>query len=253
MKKLLYSFVVPKKEFVDDVSISKDESGNEVKTVKKVEKEVLVPYHLYQPTRNIVDEAELFYGVKVYEGIQKGLMPKAFLIRMYASNGGILAESETKQYNEIYKELAKVKREIQEITIKGESQTDEDKQKLIDLESRMMQKFSELQVYEQSKNELLEHTAENWAKNKTIIWWMLTLAAKEVNGKIEDFFPGETSDEKMKFIDNLEEKDDFTTKETLSLVKKFMYLTGAWYSGKANTKEQFDEILNELNEPQSQE
>ena len=69
MKKL-YEFTVKKDTLVKETETSKNDKGEEVTTTKEVTKTVDNKYFLRKPTRKLFDEAELYYGIKLSEGIR---------------------------------------------------------------------------------------------------------------------------------------------------------------------------------------
>lgn len=241
MAKILYTFTVNKENLVDETEVTKDEAGNEVKTIKQVKKLVPQTYHLLRPTRAMIEEAELFYGIKQAEGIEKGLMPKKLLMKKYEEAGGYLPKAEQERRDELYKKFI----DLQEKLIRGAEKADTEKseeEKAADevVNKEFMDVYEQLRVLEKDYNDLFEHTAEVWAKNKTVIWWTLFLAAKDKEGAPVAFFDGLTYDEKLKANDKIEDSnDDFS----LGIIRRFLFLVGFWYNGKANTKEDFDAVL----------
>ena len=78
-KKWLYSFKVPRKYIKTVKEESKDEEGNNI-TISK-EQEVIedVEIFLKRPTRKMFDECNLFYSVKVSEGVKNGLLTRSMI------------------------------------------------------------------------------------------------------------------------------------------------------------------------------
>ena len=66
---------------------------------KKVKKEVPYKFFLRRPTRTMTDEAELYYGVKLAEGIKAGLLTKALLEKRFENDGGTRSDDENEQYH----------------------------------------------------------------------------------------------------------------------------------------------------------
>ena len=92
--KRLFEFVVPKEELVKETETSKNDKGEEITTTKEVKKEVDKQYFLRKPTRKLFDQAELFYGVQLSEGIKAGLLTRALLQKRFSNDGGTLGEKE---------------------------------------------------------------------------------------------------------------------------------------------------------------
>jgi len=240
-KKILYSFTLDKEDLVDEVEITKDESGNEIKTTKKVKKSVPNTFHLLRPTRSMVEEAELFYGIKLAEGIEKGLLPKKLLMKRYEEAGGYLPKQDQDKRDDLYKKFVELQEKLIRSAEKAiEDKTPEEKESDEAVNKEFMAVYDQLREIEKEYNDLFEHTAEVWAKNKTIIWWTLFLSAKDKNGEPIPLFDGATYEAKLKSNDKLEEEEDSFI---VSVIRRFMFLTGFWYSGKAVTKEDFDAVL----------
>ena len=77
--KRIYEFTVNKEETVKEETVQKKKDGTEVTTSKDVKKEVPHKFFLRRPTRSMTDEAELYYGVRLAEGIKAGLLTRALL------------------------------------------------------------------------------------------------------------------------------------------------------------------------------
>ena len=121
MKKL-YEFEVSKEELVKESETTKNESGEEVTTTKEVKKNVNKKYFLRKPTRKLFDEAELFYGVKLAEGIKAGLLTKALLQKRFSNDGGTLGEAEKEEWGELYSGLFDKQVELQALSLKTKEQ-----------------------------------------------------------------------------------------------------------------------------------
>jgi hypothetical protein len=92
--KWLHEFAVNDEKETEQIESSIDAQGNEVKTTKKVKKIVPVKFKIQKPTRKLFDEAELFYGIKLSEGIKAGLLTKALLAKRYQNDCGAMSEPE---------------------------------------------------------------------------------------------------------------------------------------------------------------
>ena len=103
--KRIYEFTVNKEEEVSEDTVETKKDGTEVTTSKKVKKEVPHKFFLRRPTRTMTDEAELYYGVKLAEGIKAGLLTKALLEKRFENDGGTRSDDENEQYEEIINKL----------------------------------------------------------------------------------------------------------------------------------------------------
>ena len=99
-----------------------------------------------------------------------------------------------------------------------------------------------LQEFEEKNGEsLYDHTAENIAKNRTSLWFMLNLSYQEINGKHIPVFQGEKYEDKIKKYQEIggDENDLFN----FDLCQKLLLITSLWYFRNFTKKEDFDEII----------
>lgn len=238
--KWLYEFTVKEEKEIEQVETSQDEQGNEIKTTKKIKKVVPTKFKIQKPTRKLFDDAELFYGVKMSEGIKAGLLTKALLAKRYQNDGGAMSEPEKEKYSKLYIELYNKETEFQKVSLNLENISPEDKAaKIAKLIVELTEIRQELQTVEFSQISLFDQTAENRARNQCIMWWVLHLA-HIFDEKINDFSPlfnGKTFEEKLENYDLLEEQDTPFWNEVF---KKFAYFISFWYMGKVSTQEDFE-------------
>ena len=100
--KYLYTFSV-KREFEKPVEeFTKNEKGEDIKITKMSKTIELQKVSLRRPSRRMYDNAELYYGVKLSEGIKAGLLTKALLAKRYEDDGGSMSDREKTEYFETY-------------------------------------------------------------------------------------------------------------------------------------------------------
>ena len=97
--RILNEFTIPKEEDVQETETSTNENGEEVSTTKTVKKSVDKTFVVKKPSRALYDEAELFYGVKLAEGIKAGLLTRALLAKRFNNDGGILSDPEKEKFD----------------------------------------------------------------------------------------------------------------------------------------------------------
>lgn len=248
--KELYAFNATKEEIKDVIETSKNEKGEEMKTVKQEKTSNLIEFALKKPTRALFDEAELFYGVKLAESIKAGMLTKTLMLKKYDNDGGIFTQNEVNRIKDLLVALAESQRELSEIEEKNKDKelSKEDLDKTLVISQRIESLRTELVEIENNKNNLFEQTAENRAKNKTMMWWVLNLAYQKVGNDFVPFFGEGNYEQKLKKYDELEESaDEFIRK----IMTKFAYFISFWYSGRANKKEDFDTIEKYLSSEES--
>jgi len=242
--KIMFEFTIDKEEEVDEVDVSKNEKGEEVKTTKKVKKIIPVKLAIRKPTRGLFDEAELFYGVKLSEGIKAGLLTRALLAKRFSNDGGIFSETDKEEYTKLYVALFDLQHKFQKASLKDEAKrSEEEKREYRELINGISSTKEKLQDYEFAQASLFDQTAENRARNKTIMWWVLILSLVQNKDSIYvDIFNGKTFEEKLDSYDFIEEgKEDSWEKKALA---KFIYLISFWYTGRASSQEEFEKLLN---------
>jgi len=240
MKKL-FEFMVPKEVEVEEIEITKNEKGEEVKTTKKTKKKEQVRVFLRKPTRALFDEAELFYGVRLSEGIKAGLLTRALLSKRFTNDGGVLSEEEKNVYATLYVALFERQNEFQKLSIKDESErSEEEKIRYKEVIAELTELRTQIQDFETAQASLFDQTAENRARNKTILWWVLQLAyAFDEKDQEYPFFGPGNYESKLAVYDKIEESgSDF---ESL-VCRKLAYFVSFWYVGRASSQEEFEKL-----------
>lgn len=238
----MFEFDIYQEKEIEKVDVSTNEKGEEVKVTSKVKTTVPVKLAIKKPTRSLFDEAELFYGVRLSEGIKAGLLTRALLAKRFNNDGGVLSDEEQKEYNELYIEFFNLQNEFQKLSIKEESiRTDEEKENIKAVIVKMNDARERLQKYEMAQANLFEQTAENRARNKTIMWWVLQLSLIQGDDKkFKELFNEGSYEEKIKRYDEIEESD--SNLEKLAL-QKLLYLISFWYIGRAASQDEFEKLL----------
>ena len=249
MKKI-FEFTVPRLVKVKQSDSTENEKGETVITEKEVEKSVDQKIVLRKPTRSLYDEAELYYGVILSEGIKAGLLTRALLAKRFNNDGGTMADQEKDEYAEMYMRLFELQNDLERVGLIAESeQTADQKEKLKSDIAELTVLKDQIRNFEKNQASLFEQTGENRARNKTVLWWCVHLAHEEEDGKLNAIFPGETLEEKMTVYDSLEEsEDDYYD----LLLRKILYYVSFWYVGRASTQEEFEELLLELGETEEE-
>ena len=240
--KTMFEFDIYHEKEIDKVEVSTNEKGEEVKTTSKVKTTVPVKLAIKKPTRSLFDEAELFYGVRLSEGIKAGLLTRALLAKRFNNDGGVLSDEEQKEYNELYLEFFNLQSEFQKLSIKEESiRNDEEKENLKAVVVKMNDARERLQKYEMAQANLFEQTAENRARNKTIMWWVLQLSLIQGDDKkLKELFQDGTYEDKLKKYDEIEESESDIEKIA---IQKLLYLISFWYIGRAASQDEFEKLL----------
>ena len=239
--KRIYEFTVNKEETVQEKSSKKEKDGTEVTTSKDVVKEVPHKFFLRRPTRAMTDEAELYYGVKLAEGIKAGLLTHRLLEKRFKNDGGTRSDADSKKYKSITAKLKKFYEEQTKILeIDEKKRTSSQKKRLKQLEKEVRPARKDLRDLQMQEDSLYEETAESRARNKVILWWMLHLAHAEQDGKDVEFFGSGDLEAKLKIYDDIDEGDDVFE---IVVARKFAYYVSFWFVGRPNTQQEFQEMV----------
>ena len=241
MNKKIYEFIVKKEEEVDKIE-SKMEDGKEIKITSKVKEAVQRNFFIRKPTRGLFEEAELFYAVKLSEGIKAGLLTRSLLSKRYSNDGGALSDKDKEKYADFYIKLFEKQNEFQKLSIKDKNErTPEEQETFEKLTAEIINLRTEIQDFEISQASLFDQTAENRARNKTILWWILHLSYMfDKDGKEVSIFGDGSYDERLSIYDGIEDNADEWLK---TVVKKFAFYVSFWYMGRASTQEEFEKLV----------
>lgn len=236
MKKL-HEFEVKKKQLVKESETSTDASGATVTITKEVEKDVPVKFFIRKPNRAMGDEAELFYAIQLSEGIKKGLLTRAQLATKFNDEASPLTTAERKRYNECLEKFVGKEAEYREVNLVPEAErSPEQKEKAEKLMKELLELTSEINYLEGRQNSLFNHTAEVYARNRTIIWWALHLG---YNADETPIFGNGKFEERLTKANEFDEKDD---EFMMKVYNHLIFLLSFWYTGRAEKPEDFEHL-----------
>ena len=86
--KWMYEYTVPKTETIEKVVETTDGDGKKKETTTEEVKKFEIGFAIRKPTRRIYDDANLYYAVKISEGVKAGMMTRALLEKRYENDGG---------------------------------------------------------------------------------------------------------------------------------------------------------------------
>lgn len=237
--KWLYIFSVNKETEVEETT-EQEVNGEKVKITKKVKKQLPINFALKRPNRSLMEQADMFYGVKLSEGIRAGLLTRALLLKRYRNDGGALSDADSQYFYELTSRLSSLEEDHQRIMINMDKLPEGEKdKKLSDVVKQKMEVLQSLQSLESLNQALFAHTAEAKAQVQLNNWWIVNLAYwdKEGKGEFIEFFQGNSFDKKMNQWDSFEENPESYIVEALT---KFALLIGLWNAG-AKSKEEFQQ------------
>ena len=237
--KWLFEFTVNKETKETKKESTTNENGEKV-TVEK-ESSSFKPTHfaIKRPNRKLYDEADLFYSVKLSDGIKAGLLTRALLEKRYENDGGVFNEYDRDRYVDLYKKIFEKENALQKVALNLENRKEDDKtSEMAELYADLTLLRKELQEYEVRYSSLFDQTAENRAKNQTVMWWVLHLGFYKQNEDEEyaSVFSGKDYDEKLDSYDEYEDMADLFWDES---IKKLIYFVSFWNSGQGSSEEDF--------------
>ena len=117
-KNWLHTFSVNRDvDYTYEVTEKSKRNGKDIKVKKTEQKSRPVLVRLKKPGRKLFDEGELYYGVKLSEGIKAGLLTRALLAKRYQNDGGSMSEPEKERYSELYLKLFEKENELQRLQV----------------------------------------------------------------------------------------------------------------------------------------
>jgi nitrous oxide reductase len=167
------------------------------------------------------------------------------LAKKYSDSGGLLSEEDATFLTRKYSELGDMQNKYTRLSTKPKK-TKADEEKLTNMMGEMADKRREIVDMETSYSTLFNHTADNKAQNKVILWYLVNLTYYQENedDDIKPFFEAEDSDEKIEQYYEIDEggHDIFDlAKDKLSTFLSF------WYFSSNATKEDFDQLGEDIN------
>ena len=255
MFKELYSFTIKDSKEVTEKTTEKLKNDKcveeEVEISKKVTKEVPFTIKIKEPTRRDLEEADMEFSIEMSQCIKKGILTKAMLAKKYSDTGGILSESDAKRLVDLYGELADYESTYTQKTLQHKDLTKLPKviRKEVDsLTAKVALTRIEIVTLESSYQTLFNHTADNKAQNRIILWYITNLSYVQSEGAEEPvpFFEGESFEDK---INSYYVKDDVNDSLFEAASGKITSIISFWYFSNNPTKEDFDKIINDIDNP----
>lgn len=239
--KVNFKFTVNKEIEIDNVEVSKNEKGEEIKITKKVKK--LEPHNFFiaKPTRTLIEDSELYYSEIYWRCVKDhNIRPSIQLQKSYLNDDGVLSNEQKKEYNELNIIFFDKQAKYQQLNLKVDK-TEEEKKEVAALLDEVIDLLNKIQTFEnQMGNVLYQNTAENIARNRTATWWMLHLSYSGDINNAKPYFGNGNLASKLKVYDQIDEDED---QFQIEVCKKLLLAATLWYFNKAQTQEEFDLML----------
>lgn len=227
-EKWLYSFEVKKIQTVKETTLEKDAKGEEIQVTRDVNKEVPVKYHILNPTRKLQDEANIFYSVKVSEGIKMGLVTRSYLMRKFQQEGVLASSEEKKAHAENYSRAIKLEVELENIKVNSALSAEEKELQSSPLRNEYNELRQKIFDFETIQSSLFDNTAEKRANDLLSIWFVLHLLYADNDGNPNCLFGDGNFDQKLERLNAIEDSGDAFL---ASVVEKGGFLIGKLNSG----------------------
>ena len=241
MKKL-YEFTIEKEEEIVEEDVVHEDDGTTTTKSKKVKKFLPHNFFIRKPSHSMIDEASLYYGVELAKAVKAGMLTESMLKKRFENDGGLLSDKETEKYEKLYSDLKRVVNDVATIESSAKKQTKAQKAKLLALDLEKSTILNEIQFFETQKSSLFNQTAENRARNKSVVWWVLNLSYEVLEDKTEELVWGTSKIEDR--LDEYYEWNESNSKDPFSMeIKfKFLYYISFWFNSSASDQESFKEI-----------
>lgn len=255
---VLYSFSVDlEKEIEEEVEKktkrkNKETGKMEVVTSKEkvtVKKEIPYTITIKKPNRSELEDGDMFYSIELNKLIKKGLMTKAMLAKQYGSNGGLWSEKEQKIYADLLYKYHQKQLDVQQFSILGDKgKLSGRQQEKLEISMKEMARIKkDLTEYEMMQNSLFDHTADNKARNRCIMWYILHLTyfqeGEDKDSPHEIMFEGDDFESKY---ESYEDKEENLDPLYSAIIDKVSSIITIWYVSGNQEKESLEDILEEM-------
>ena len=187
------------------------------------------------------------YSIEMSQCVKRGILTKAMLAKKYSDSGGLLAEEDAKTLTSKYADLSKLQTDFTRLNTKTTKKNpEENKTKEAEIIGKIAEVRREIVDMEPAYASLCNHTADTKAQNRVILWYVLNLTYV-VRGEEdpEEFFPGETFEEREQAYYDLDEAGD----EHYNLIQaKIATFVSYWYFTSGVTREELAQLDKDIEE-----
>ena len=253
MKKL-YSFKIALEEEVvkeveKKVRRKNKKTGKMESVVKKTEETVLestpVEVIIRQPSRSLLEDGDMFYSIWLNKYIKMGLLTRTMLTKQYLDVGGQFTEENKEEYSSLMLDAFNKQSSIESLAALGKGISEEQQERLNGYIQDLAVIRRSLTDFELLQSSLFEHTADNKARNKTVLWYILNLAWTQKEGDKEpvQLFNGIDFEDKFNDYVEKEENEDPICEQALGELTSVVTL---WYMSGANNSEALSQLIGEI-------
>jgi len=243
--KELYSFSLDEEKEVEKTHTRKNKKTGEETTVKKTVKETVpVVIKLKRPSRRQLEDAELEYSVEMSKCVKRGILTKAMLYKKYSDTGGVFSEDDAKDYGKLYREILDLQNNYIRLD-SAEKKTEDQTKELEKIKENLVETKRKIIEAESSMQTLFDHTADNKAQTRLLLWYtlMLTHIQREEDEEPQEYFKGDDFEDKL---DDYYSKEDENSDLYNQVIKKVTTVLAFWFFNQASTPEEFNELIEDV-------
>lgn len=239
--KELFDFTVKVNREVDKTE-TREEDGKTITITTKAKEDIPVRIIFKQPSRRDIEDADLQFSVEMSNCVKKGILTKGMLVKKYSDTGGMFSDGDNRRLTDLYVEIAKLQKEYTSLSLKTNRSAEEENTIL----EKIAQARKEAVQIETEYLNLFNHTADVIAQNNIIRWFCLNMTYKqESGGTVAPFFIGSNIQEKLDFMNKLDEEGDELYEKAY---KKLATFVTFWYYSKNANKDDFRQLEKDIEE-----
>ena len=214
------------------------DAGREIKNEDGTSTREESKFAILKPNRRNREDGELFYASETSRFAKAGVLPKAAWNTILSNGGGTVSDDQKEEYGSLIVQFRDKSFELQSLLIKSDGERSTEEQARLDLLTTEMEEVRrKIQSFESAQINIFENTAEAKARNRAILWWVVNLAHKSVDGKFVAIFDAENFEANLDKYDEIEQLEDDGF--MMGVLRKFTYLITLWFLGRAETEEDF--------------
>ncbi len=189
----------------------------------------------------MLQDSDIFRAMTESEYIKKGIITIPLLEKRVLNEGNVYTEKQLKRIEELKDIFPKKQLELDELNKTLEiDKTEDQKKQTEDLSKEIIGFIEEFDELRSINEGIYNRTAESLARNRTLLYLVLFLSYEDKDDKFIPVFGEGTFEDRFKKYEELEERQD---EYEYNLFKRLNLIVGAWYLGRASTKEDFDNAI----------
>jgi hypothetical protein len=237
-KEVVFKFPVTKEVETEKEEQSVNENGDTVIVKKKVKESKKIYYGVFKASRALREEAEIYRAAEFGKAVDGGATTVTLLQKKYENAGGVYSNLEQTERKSLYRQLLESNQSIKVLEAK-EVRSKEEDSTLESLKAENQILINSIIDIESKNENLFANTAEAIAKDRTILFYTLYMAARQTEaGDFEELFSGNKND-RFDQLDELEKGDegDITAFSTI------WGIVALWYANPKLTQADLDKYL----------